>query len=70
MIPVEMVPGETGGDTAPLIAGRELLAPAEWSAWEECITNTAIRSATREGDQVNWLFPLLTRALRSKSARL
>ena len=38
----------------PLIHGRALLAPAQWNAWLECITNTIRRTATWQGAQVNW----------------
>jgi hypothetical protein len=39
---------------APLIRGRTLLEAAEWSAWQECIINTVTRTATWQGDRVNW----------------
>lgn len=39
---------------APLIAGRHLLPEAEWQQWNECITNTVLRTAEWEGALVNW----------------
>ncbi|MCO5125372.1 MAG: LanC-like protein [Rhizobacter sp.] len=42
----------------PLVRGRHLLAPAEWQAWQACIAETVTRTATWEGDRVNWR-PLL-----------
>jgi hypothetical protein len=39
---------------SPLIRGRHLLASDEWTAWRACIENTVRRTATREGDRVNW----------------
>ena len=38
----------------PLIHGRNLLADADWAAWQACIENTVLRTATWEGKQVNW----------------
>ena len=38
----------------PLIHGRSLLAKADWDAWQACIENTVLRTATWEGDLVNW----------------
>jgi Lanthionine synthetase C-like protein len=38
----------------PLIHGRALLEPAQWSAWLECIINTIRRTATWQGTDVNW----------------
>jgi hypothetical protein len=37
-----------------LIRGRQLLDAASWSAWAACITNTVLRTATREGALANW----------------
>ena len=37
---------------SPLIRGRALLN--DWSAWEEVIADTVIRTAVRSGDQANW----------------
>ena len=45
---------------AVLIQGRELLAPAEWVAWAECIRNTIHRTADRDGPRVNWRTQLVT----------
>lgn len=42
----------------PLIRGRHLLEPAEWQAWQACIAETVMRTATWEEDLVNWR-PLL-----------
>ncbi len=39
---------------SPLIRGRHLLAADEWSQWQACLGNTIRRTATREGNQVNW----------------
>ncbi|HSC24207.1 MAG TPA: LanC-like protein [Casimicrobiaceae bacterium] len=39
---------------SPLIRGRHLLLPAEWSAWRDCIENTVRRTATRDGERANW----------------
>jgi Lanthionine synthetase C-like protein len=39
---------------APIIKGRDLLDPSEWSAWEQCIVNTIRKTAQREGDQASW----------------
>jgi Lanthionine synthetase C-like protein len=38
----------------PLIRGRHLLGPGEWSEWERCIVNTVARTAERLGDHANW----------------
>ena len=38
----------------PLIRGRHLLDPEDWSAWERCIDNTVQRTADRLGAHVNW----------------
>jgi hypothetical protein len=38
----------------PLIQGRSLLAEADWAAWQACIENTLLHTATGEGNQVNW----------------
>lgn len=38
----------------PLIHGRDLLDAPEWASWQQCITNTIERSATREGRLANW----------------
>jgi hypothetical protein len=38
----------------PLIHGRHLLAEADWAAWQVCIENTVLRTATRDGAQANW----------------
>jgi hypothetical protein len=38
----------------PLIHGRSLLAEADWAAWQACIENTVLRTATWEGKQANW----------------
>ncbi len=43
----------------PLIHGRHLLDEADWGAWQACIENTVLRTATWEGRQVNWR-PVLT----------
>ncbi|HEY5314083.1 MAG TPA: LanC-like protein, partial [Pirellulales bacterium] len=51
---------------APLIHGRSLLADSDWAAWKECIENTVLRTATREGKLANWrphLAPLPGRPL-------
>lgn len=39
---------------APLIHGRNLLAEADWAAWQACIENTVLRTATWDGTQANW----------------
>jgi hypothetical protein len=44
----------------PLIHGRHLLNTEEWKKWEECIINTVQRSATWEGQLVNWRVWLYT----------
>ncbi len=38
----------------PLSRGRHLLSIEKWNAWQECIVNTVLRTADREGAQVNW----------------
>jgi hypothetical protein len=38
----------------PLIRGRALLDPQDWAAWQRCLVNTIQRTATRDGDGVNW----------------
>jgi hypothetical protein len=38
----------------PLIHGRSLLAEADWAAWQACIENTVLRTATWKGKQANW----------------
>jgi hypothetical protein len=38
----------------PLIRGRHLLEPAEWTRWEACIVATVQRTAMRDGALVNW----------------
>lgn len=42
------------GTALPLIRGRALLAEADWAAWQGCIENTVLRTATWEGGQANW----------------
>ena len=42
------------GTASPLIRGRDLLAQADWEAWQACIENTVLRTATWEGAQANW----------------
>ena len=42
------------GTATPLIHGRELLEPAEWERWRDCIANTVRRTAERDGALVNW----------------
>ena len=39
---------------AAVIAGRDLLTPAEWQAWSDCIVNAVLRTAEWEGPLVNW----------------
>jgi hypothetical protein len=39
---------------SPLVRGRHLLDPDAWSAWAGCIAETLSRTATRQGDLVNW----------------
>ncbi len=46
------------GAAFPLIRGRHLLGPDEWSAWEGCIVDTVQRTADRAGPHANWR-PLL-----------
>ncbi len=49
------------GTALPLIRGRHLLAPGDWSRWQECIATSVQRSATveesdgPEGRRVNWI---------------
>ena len=38
----------------PLLLGRGLLEPEEWTFWQGTIANTVRRTATWEGDAVNW----------------
>ena len=38
----------------PLIHGRDLLAPEEWTNWQDCIAQTVSSTATREGRLANW----------------
>ncbi|HSH90187.1 MAG TPA: LanC-like protein [Ramlibacter sp.] len=42
------------GTALPLIQGRELMEPAEWERWKECIANTMRRNAEWDGGLVNW----------------
>ncbi|MBX3620419.1 MAG: LanC-like protein [Rhizobacter sp.] len=42
------------GTAFPLIAGRHLLAEADWAGWRDCISTSIRRSATWEAGQVNW----------------
>jgi len=44
----------------PLIQGRDLLEPAEWASWRQCIENTVRRTAEWEGKLVNWRARLST----------
>ncbi|WP_310136282.1 lanthionine synthetase C family protein [Paraburkholderia terricola] len=39
---------------SPLIRGRNLLSAADWSRWQDAITNTVGRTATWEYGKVNW----------------
>lgn len=39
---------------SPLIRGRALLAPSQWTAWQDCIANTVVRTATWEDGAANW----------------
>ncbi|OGA16696.1 MAG: hypothetical protein A3I63_00840, partial [Betaproteobacteria bacterium RIFCSPLOWO2_02_FULL_66_14] len=39
---------------SPLIRGRHLLDAPEWAEWQQCISNTIVRSATRQGPLANW----------------
>jgi hypothetical protein len=39
---------------SPLIRGRHLLDEDAWAAWSDCIAGTLSRTASREGDLVNW----------------
>lgn len=43
----------------PLIHGRDLLAESDWAAWQSCIENTVLRTATWDGNKANWR-PCLT----------
>ncbi len=43
-----------------LIKGRHLLAPQDWQAWERCIEQTVLRTATEEGGLANWRAQLFT----------
>ncbi len=45
----------------PLIRGRHLLEPEDWTAWQQCINNTIAKTATWQGDQANW-YPILNPA--------
>ncbi len=38
----------------PLIRGRDLLADADWVAWQGCIETTVLRTASWEGNRANW----------------
>ena len=38
----------------PLIQGRDLLETSDWEAWQACIENTVLRTASREGALANW----------------
>jgi len=53
---------------SPLIRGRYLLEPGEWSSWHDCIENTVRRTATREGTLVNW--PVFLDVPRGRPATL
>lgn len=48
------------GTAFALIKGRHLLDPDQWHDWEQCIVNTIERTATVEGDFVNWRVHLVT----------
>jgi len=39
---------------APIIRGRDLLAPADWVAWQQCIVTTIRNTAIRDGRHANW----------------
>jgi hypothetical protein len=39
---------------SPLIRGRALLEPTQWSAWQDCIVKTISRTAIRDEGLVNW----------------
>ena len=45
-----------------LIKGRKLLAPDDWQQWERCIVQTVSRTATDDGQGVNWRAHLVTPA--------
>jgi len=47
-----------------LIRARHLLEPGEWAFWQRCVTDTVVRSATREGGHVNWRPELIETVLR------
>ena len=49
---------------AAVVAGRHLLDPAEWAAWEACIANTVRRTAEWEGPCANWRARLESAPLR------
>jgi len=42
------------GTASALIAGRDLMTADEWDSWRICIAPTVARTATREGNLVNW----------------
>jgi hypothetical protein len=42
------------GTALPLIRGRHLLTDAAWQDWQSCIVDTVTRTATWQGDRVNW----------------
>lgn len=42
------------GAVLPLVRGRRLLDPAQWSDWQAWIVDTARRHAVTDGDGVNW----------------
>lgn len=42
------------GTAAPLIAGRDLLAPGAWNGWQACIADTMRRTAEWDGPLANW----------------
>lgn len=44
----------------PLIQGRHLMAPGDWTLWHQCIANTVRRSAETENGLVNWRAQLET----------
>lgn len=52
---------------SPLIRGRALLTTQEWNDWELCISNTVLRSATREGKYANWRTELYLPEEKAKS---
>ena len=49
---------------SPLIRGRHLLEASAWAAWQQCIANTVLRTASWEGAQANWRPALNTPAGR------